>query len=283
MNRRAPGFTLVELLIVIVVGSVVLGAVYQGMVVQERSNRHQVAIVTTQDNVRAGLDILSNELREISAVKGDLLVAGTDTITFRALRKAGIVCGRDASIARDWVDLAVIGQSFTATDTAVIFDDGTNKASGLDDNWREAAPTNISSPGSVCLGNQISSNIQRLRFPAGTLATVDTGALVRSYKTYEYALVDVAGKGKLIRSRMGVTDTLVESLAPIAENGLNFQYFNSNGTQITNPSTAALRATVMSVRIVVKGKAGGATTASGREFADSLVGQVYLRGNARTN
>lgn len=282
MKSRQQGFTLVELLVVIVIGAMVLGAVYQTMTVQERTNRQQVAIVTTQENVRAALDILSAELREISAVQGDLLGGGANYIRFRALRKAGVVCGRDASLARDWVDVAVLGQSFTTSDTTAIFDDGPNDMSSRDDSWRIATPSGTGSPG-TCLGNPVSTTVERLRYPSGTLATVDTGALVRSYKAYEYVLVDVAGRGKLVRSRNSTTDTLIESLATTSENGLNFKYYDASGTQIASPNTAALLASVMRIQITVKGKAGGASTAAGSEFADSLIGQVYLRGNARTN
>lgn len=283
MNTRSQGFTLVELLIVLVIGSMVLAAVYQTMAVQERTNRQQIAIVTTQDNVRAGLDILSSELREISAADGDLLVAEPHSILFRALRKAGVVCGRDASVARDWVDVAVVGQSFTTSDTTLIFDDGANKATGSDDTWRVAYPSGTSSPTGVCTGYPASTTIERIRFPSGTLATVDTGALVRSFRTYEYYLVTVGDKAKVVRVRAGVVDTLVESLATATDNGLAFQYFDGTGAQIASPNTAALRASVMRIRIAVKGKGGGPRTASGTEFADSLVGDVYLRGNARTN
>ena len=55
-DRR--GFTLVELMIVAVVGAMVVGATYQIMLSSQRALTIQTAQVQGQQTVRAGLDIL---------------------------------------------------------------------------------------------------------------------------------------------------------------------------------------------------------------------------------
>lgn len=282
LNARAAGFTLVELLIVLVIGAIVLGATYQTLTTQEKSNRHQIAIVSAQQNMRAGLDVLLSELRETSATGGDLLEATPTSVRFRALRKAGVVCGRDAAITRDWADVALIGETFATTDSIVVFSDGTNKNSYKDDTWiTPGPPSSVSTPSGTCAGNPIGTSIRRLRFAAGVLVNVDTGAVVRSYDNIAYQIVDNNEMGHITRTIGTQTDTIIQSLATTANNGLRFRYFNQANTQI-DPTTAALRATVMRIEIMVKGRSIGGGAGATREFQDSLIGQLYLRGNQKT-
>ena len=73
---RSRGFTLVELLIVTVLGTVVLLATLTILV----SNQQTLTAVATKLRVyrtlRSGMGILAGELREISPATGDLLVMG---------------------------------------------------------------------------------------------------------------------------------------------------------------------------------------------------------------
>ena len=63
MNNRAPGFTLVEMLVVTVVATVLLGAIFQTLVVQQRSYREQNAIINARQTARASIEVLAAELR----------------------------------------------------------------------------------------------------------------------------------------------------------------------------------------------------------------------------
>src|SRR5690606_39308567 len=83
-------------LVVVVVGALILGATFQVLAVQERSYRHQSAAMATQQNIRAALDVLESELREISASDGDLTMIQPESLTFRAYRAAGFICNLNA-------------------------------------------------------------------------------------------------------------------------------------------------------------------------------------------
>ncbi len=85
------GFSLVELMIVAVVGAIVIGATYQIMLSSQRALTMQSAQVQGRQTVRAGLDILFAELRELSRAEGDILTMGSDKIEFRAMRAFGLV------------------------------------------------------------------------------------------------------------------------------------------------------------------------------------------------
>ena len=115
------GFTLVELMIVAVVGAMVVGATYQILLSSQRALTVQTAQIQGQQTVRAGLDILFSELREISRSEGDILTMGSDRIEFRAQRAFGLVCGTSALGSP--VRVQKIGRFFEDGDSVMVFAD----------------------------------------------------------------------------------------------------------------------------------------------------------------
>lgn len=79
------GFTLVELLTAMVPSLIVLGAVTSTFIIQERSYEQQAHIVEMQENVRAGMQMMTREL----------VMAGYDPTSAAG---AGIVSANDSSI-----------------------------------------------------------------------------------------------------------------------------------------------------------------------------------------
>lgn len=278
MNSRAQGFSLAELLVVTLVGSIVLGAVYQTMTTQSRANRQQMAIVTTQQSARTGIDVLMSELREVSARNGDIFSATGTSIRFRALQKAGIVCDKDYA-NNNRLDVAYRGTAF-GLDSVLIFTDN-GATSALDDSWTThwVSTTDNSS---TCTFPGMTT--ERLHFASATLGGVQPGALVRSFRVVEYQIVD-AGDGAILRRTDLATNTSVdiaESLATTANQGLRLRYFNGAGAEIT-PSSQALREQIMRIEVKVRARAIGGQTGANREFSDSLVNQVFLRGNYKSS
>ncbi len=281
MNSKSQGFTLVELLISLLIGTVVLGAVYTTVASQENTNRQQIAVVTTEQNNRMALELLSNELREVSAGDGDIYAATSNSIAFRAMRKAGIICSKDGSGA--WINVTVYGEAFVASDSVLIFLEGASNVSMNDDSWIAGQVSTINS-GMSCAGYPNLGSVVRLNFGTAAVAAADSGGLVRSFVPVSYNIADSAGTGtaNLYRVENGVSVPVVESLRTVANNGLLLRYFDRNGTEIT-PSTAALRAGIMRIQITVSGTYIGGGTRTQRMFTDSLTGQVYLRGNEKTS
>ena len=70
------GFTLVELIIVAVLGAVVVGATYEIMLSSQKAYTVQTAQIQGQQTVRSGIAILFSELREMSRAEGDILTMG---------------------------------------------------------------------------------------------------------------------------------------------------------------------------------------------------------------
>lgn len=131
-NRTRGGFTIIELLIVAVLGALVVGAIYQVLIVNQRTYTAQNAQIQSQQTVRAGMDLLSSEVRELSRRGGDILGAGYDSISVRAMRRFGQVCA--VNLATGTMDVRRVGSWFEVGDSVVVYAE--NRAStATDDRW----------------------------------------------------------------------------------------------------------------------------------------------------
>lgn len=78
LHKTNRGFTLVELLVVMVLGLVLLGAVLKTLVSQNRTNAVQQEVAYAQQNVRAAMDLMVHEIRNAGYNPAD--VSGFDGI-----------------------------------------------------------------------------------------------------------------------------------------------------------------------------------------------------------
>ena len=87
-SGRTVGFSLVELMIAMSVGLVVLGAMYSVFTVQNKTFGNQEEIVAMQQNVRAGMDMVTREIMMAGynptggTPEPGIVTAGADSITF---------------------------------------------------------------------------------------------------------------------------------------------------------------------------------------------------------
>lgn len=287
MNGRARGFTLVELMVVVLLSSMIMASIYQMVVMQERTSRDRTAIIDTQQTARTGVTILSNELKEISAVDGDIVAATETSIEFRALGKAAISCTSNGS---NVLGVAVLGAKFVDGDSVLIFREGdVNTVS--DDAWVVARVNAVTQQTvSLCGGNPVGAvDWQELTLDGSPLAGVSpTAALVRSFTPTRYRIQDNGEFGQLMR-RVSLPDgtvteaAILDQLANVADNGLRFRYFDAAGAEISSGSLAANLNNIMRIQITVRGKAVKSASASGENrFEDELQTTVYLRGNFRS-
>jgi prepilin-type N-terminal cleavage/methylation domain-containing protein len=281
MNSRQGGFSLAELLVVVVLGALVMGSIYQMVVMQDRTTREQYAIVETQQNARMTLSVLTSDLKEISAADGDVTAADSTSISFRALRKAGIACGKDP--LNNYLDVGELGDAFVAGDSVLVFADGANTSSSADDTWLRLRVTAVAV--GVCAANPLNATVvRRLTFGGSPLANVQSGALVRSFLPTRYRLVNNGEWGQLMRTENGTETAIIDKLATLADGGLRLRYFDINGNAITsaNLANAASRAQIMRMQVKVRGKGVSQVSRTGtNRYQDSLVTTVYMRGNQR--
>ncbi len=282
MNHRAEGFTLTETLVVVMVSALVIGSIYQMVIMQDRSTREQYAIVDNAQNGRMALTLLANDLKEISAVDGDVVAADSISIQFRALRKAAVACNKPSNSA---LDLWVLGAPIRVGDSVMVFVEG-NPMSSNDDSWLALRVNSVNQsncpggadPYSVGLGNML-----QVGFTGTPLTNAGTGALVRSFVATRYRLVDNGEWGQLTRTDTLPEAPLIDRLSRIAEEGLRLRYFNAAGTQMPYNTLSSNLSNIMRVQVKVRGKAARAVSKTGaNRLQDSLVTTVYLRGNFRT-
>lgn len=263
-TRDRRGFTLVELMIVAVVGAMLVGATYQIMLSSQRALTIQTAQIQGQQTVRAGLDILFAELRELSRAEGDILTMGPDRIKIRAMRAFGLVCGVDPSGSP--VRVQKIGRFFADGDSIMVLADNDPDIAS-DDTILSGVIGGIDST-QTCSG---ADTAQSLTVPALVSAlatdTVRVGAPVRAFTIYTYGLYSLDGDYYLARNSGGTTAPLV---GPLSSNGVSFIYTDSFGAVTTNPrAVSQIEVTLRSRSKVLDPR--------GRPIADSLTTAIYLR------
>lgn len=285
-RNRESGFTLVELTIVVVISTIALVAIYQSLITQERTYRYQSAAIDTQGSTRVGLQVLASELREISASAGvnpavtggsDLVVATSDSVRIRALRKVGLSCAIDTLLGI--VDAWVPGAPFEVGDTLMMFQEA-DTVTDSDDTW--ALGVRLSGVGVavntlLCRAEWNDYPLQALQgLDPAELALMERGGLIRSYNTITYGAYTWDGEWVLGRRNPdGEVVPLVGPLLSPDDGGLVFRYFDENGNTLT-PTTEAQRGAVSRIEITVRALSRGGIDGN---YVDSLSTNVYLRGN----
>lgn len=246
MMRTRSGFTLVELLVVTLLTALVLGGVYQTLIVQEKSFEAAGLVIHDQEALRTAAGILEAELREIGSIGGptiggtDIATAGPGTITFRAQRKIGFIC--DLSRGEKWARVWTLSDPFEADDRILVFADG-DSLRYTDDRWDSTLVSNAADDSdSACEAQWPGMPIQLLKLESTDLTDVRMGSPIRAYEWVTYSLTEYSSLGwALSRHIPGDDDRpdyLVGGLAPPGE-GLEFTYFAPDGAETTDPANVA--------------------------------------------
>lgn len=268
MNRfNRAGFSLPELIIVVTLTGVILAATYGVLVTNQRTYTVQNAQIQSQQTVRAAMEILSAELREVSSNGGDLVTIGDHSLRAKALRKLGIICSATNPLGSK-IYVRPLGEEFANTDSIFIFADN-NRNLWADDVWLETRVTGV--------GNWTcddGSAGQDVNVDLATAVLQDDlvliGAPVRTYATYDYYVDTWAEDGRwyFFRERRGVAQPLVGPLR--GADGVTFEYLDENENVTTTPADVAqIRVTVATLSPIRQ--------ADGSRLRDSLVAVVHTR------
>jgi prepilin-type N-terminal cleavage/methylation domain-containing protein len=279
MSAERKGFTLVELIIVVVLGTLVLAAAMQVMVTNQRTYTAQTAQIQAQQSTRATMDVLFAELREISARGGDLVSMSSHSLKVRTMRKFGVACGVSSS-SPPVLTVTKVGDWFAAQDSVFIFADNQTNISS-DDDWVDAYVTAVDTSAVTCgstTAQRLSFGGQSGKFTAPGGDSVRTGAPMRSFVYYTYGLGTWEGKtylGRLGRTGGGLlgasSDKWVPLVGPLkATDGVEFVYLDSIG------NVTATATEVRQIQVTVR-TWSGAVDAVGHVVADSLTGTIYTR------
>lgn len=257
MTRDRRGFTLVELIVVTVLGTLVVGAALQVLITNRRAYTAQSATISGQQSTRMAVEVLFAELREVSPSGGDIVAMSGDSIRVRLMRKFSIVCATDFTIA----DATLTILDTLQTSSGLVLQDGANLFEtgdsvfvwadndpdiDSDDVWVsmsvDAVDTNVTCP-------QNGEGATELKFVGAQSVfltdSVGIGAPVRSYEEYTFGTTTMNGDVYLAR-RLRNGD-MVPITGPLqAANGLEFVYRDSLGVVTGTP------ADVSQVEVIVR-------------------------------
>jgi prepilin-type N-terminal cleavage/methylation domain-containing protein len=260
------GFTLVELMVVVVLGGFLALSIYQVLITNSRTFTVNNAQIMGQQSLRAGLDVLFGELREVSTRGGDLVAMDANSLMIRSQRAFGLVCATNYAVNPPQVTAFRVGPAIQSGDSIVIFADNDPERAS-DDVWlvRQVRTADTT----VTCGSEPG---QRLTIPnlQSTGDTVRAGGPVRAFDSYAYGLYDIDGEpylGRRLRSAAD-PDPLVGPL--LRSQGLVFRYLDAMGTTTTVDTLVAQIQVTLRYQSQVR-------SAQNRLVSDSLIARIYPR------
>jgi prepilin-type N-terminal cleavage/methylation domain-containing protein len=248
LGRR--GFSFVELLLVLSLGTVVAAALYQVVRFQQRVYRQESEAIARHDALRLASSVLAADLMEASGREGDFTALAPDSIVVRSPVGFGVVCDTDNSDRR--VGLFGTSGRFSASDgdSLLVYTPG---------GWLVMAiqAVNPSSAGSLNCPYAGGPALELTLRVDQSVANVPVGAPVRTFHVYAYRLKQDRGAWWLARSDASSTeeDILDILVGPFSDDGagLAFAYFDAFG-QSTADATQVTRVDLSLVAV-----SGGST------------------------
>jgi prepilin-type N-terminal cleavage/methylation domain-containing protein len=303
-SRR--GFTLVELLIAMVLLLIVTGATFQLLHNTQRVSRAQSERVDMQSNMRSGALFVPAELRMIGfdsvvaastqngtayaagAVVPDILGMAADSIAFRAIRAAGMICNYTAAdaIVIDTTQYYSAYRTPQATrDSVLIYFDRVASASD-DDSWFARPITGVASGtcDAALYGARNGLTISTLNVGAPGANPPDSiviGSPFRTFEVMSYKLIQSGGKYWLGAKSLSANESGYQPvLGPLTANGFALKYYQADGvTETTVPRD------VRTVQVTLISQSDQRVSASGAGsqavVQDSVVTRVSLRNAMR--
>jgi len=266
--RGRRGFTAVEALIAIVMGAMLVSAALSILMGNQKLADAVSGRIARQAQLRAGIDLLKAELRQIDPADGDLGSMSSDTVRVRSFLGAGVACAVSYSGATPSATLRRLGTWIQPGDSMLILADN-DPSTSADDRWVRG----IAGAVDTTLACPTGSAAQRVTLPsmAAALAvdSIRIGASARSFEWRTYALAKQGGhwfltlQTKSLQQPEAVAGPLGSPQSP----GLRVALFDADGQPTTTAS--AVRQFEISVKTV-------AGVPGGPAVADSLMAWVRL-------
>ncbi len=309
LRRSRAGFTLVEILVVLVLMGIFAAAMVKLLLRQQRFYNSTNELIQTRQQIRQAAFMLPSDLRGVSRLGGDIAVMTDSSIEIRSVFGTSVVCMVNAAGA--WISTVPVqsakGSAMTnwklapaVNDSVAIYDDGASMGV-LDDSWRLSRITAVSlvtgdnvtgCPSSsklVQLADLTASNPSyHLTLTPAPAATTLQGASIRFYRRVHYSLWKWPTDGKwylafydCVFNRVPVCTTpqpIAGPLRPYASpgttSGLEFTYYDSTG------AVTATKTLVARISVVVRGQGQTNINLTGEAaipLRDSMRVEVGLR------
>jgi prepilin-type N-terminal cleavage/methylation domain-containing protein len=286
------GYTIVELLVVLLLLGVVSGAIYRLLNATQRVSRAQTERVEMESNMRMGALFLPAELREVgfdtSAVTGsvtpDIIQMNRDSIAFRTVRASGIIC----NVASGEVVVDTLFNYAQTKPPAVNFTLGLfaerQENTTADDSWENYPITNVST--GACSATYPYSPRNGIRIVAAGVPSLGSGVVtigspLHVYENVVYRGFSQGGEYWLGTRSLSLGQTTFQPvLGPLfSDSGFQLGFFDRTGVATTVPND--VRALQITLRALSSQRIDGSGGSVGARTVDSLVTVVQLRNAAR--
>jgi len=152
VRRRRAGFTLVEILVVLVLMGIFAAAMVNLLLRQQRFYNSTSQVILTRQQIRQATFMLPADLRGMSRAGGDLAVMTDSSIEFRSVFGTSVACM--VNTAGAWISTVPVrlvkGSAMTSwkvspavNDSVALYDDGAS-IGAQDDGWRFSRITAVS-------------------------------------------------------------------------------------------------------------------------------------------
>jgi prepilin-type N-terminal cleavage/methylation domain-containing protein len=296
---RRSGFTLTEMLFVLVIFGLVAGATMRIIVRQQKFYASMNDLMAMRNSLRDIGEALPSDLRGISSIGNDIYQMTDSSIKFRLSTGITVLCSIGAtrltavipptSLSRQNA-LSTWNTAPTTGDTAFVYNEGAN-SSTTDDSWQQVAVTAGLAVGSCPNASGYTANAteaaaaQTITFGTALNANVTVGSVVRFYRTAKYSLYQPAGSTAWYLGFQDCPGAVCSTVQPVAgpylaysttaaNTGLRFVYRDSTGAITATPAQVAR------IDIIAKAQTENPIRMPGRPegyFSDSLVVTIAVR------
>ena len=297
-QRRRSGFSLVELLLVLVLLSIVGGSLMSLLTKQQRFYKGTYDLIELRSQLRQAEAVMSSDLRGLSSPGGDLVTMTDSSMDFRYTIGSSISCTTpsgstiiipptttaNGNTLTNWLTAPVDG------DTAYVFDEGATTTASTDDQWRAYQISTPLDPGSgTCdAAYNAQSSGYAVALTSSVSPTILEGAPIRFVRRAHYSLYKSTSDNNWYLGYVCVTCANGNAnISPIAgpfnaydptagsgTSGIRITYFDSTG------AVTALPGNVARVNIVLRGQTRSALNVSGLKqgvYTDSIRMTIALR------
>ncbi len=295
------GMTLPEVLVAIILLAIVGGGITRVMVKQQQYYKDASKTAGSKRELRLGASVLPAELRSISSSGGDILEMSESEVYMRAYIGSSIVCARTtdniwvppANLARhtltSFVTQPVVG------DTVFVYNENILRGSE-DDLWEMRTIIATDNSAAACPGAPYTDPVldppaakNRIRYQldAALPDSVKVGAVIRFSRPVTYRIYQETsgawylGLEEYTGGAWAAPSPVSGPYRPFASgdaspSGLQFRYYDSLGTRITNMNE---KSRVSRVDVFLRTNAGASaiTERNGNALRDSVLMRVAIR------
>lgn len=306
-RRARLGFTLPEMLIVLAIFGITIGAIMTVVMRQQQFYRSANEVLTMRSQLRHGLGAIVADLRAISPAAGDFYALSDRAIELRSSIGSSIACRlpttksivippstlTSGTTLSAWMSLPV------ATDSFFVYDDSSSVTVAAWKGYKIETITAVSDTSGCTTASgfvqasDMTRSSYRITIPStATLPpTLLTGAPIRFFRRARYELYRASdnkwylGYFDCIAGRSPVCNSLRPMAGPFRDystetdkSGLLFSFFDVNGAALTAATSSAPN--VARVTVSLRGQTLAAVSLSGGTrsvLTDSLVMDVAIR------